>query len=384
MAMATTRDFLIPRVMYMICIMVVIPGSLCIECSSLMDDSYDHGPVIKLQESYCFVNECTIIIRTETSNVLLNIVNNTEGWLLAANATNLFTTFINGNMHSCSYDTKTNSYQPIDTTLYAIRMIIFSAGIIAAVTNIGIHLVFKELRTVSGILIIILCSTMSIGLAMHAIRTATVFYYQIITQVEVCAVFIYFLVATLITYEATKTTILAHFVYTMYRSYKALGVQQNGRSLLCRYITFIIGASIVISTIIITVDFVVDRRAFTTNEEKCSSFLGQNVFLSLSNLLLIVNLLIWLLTQMTLVIFGGVLYTLTTRQCCTASTSSRDLRVSMILTMTVDSCTIVFVILLAMDVSSVISFSVLPAAPAIEQVALLALFTTSSKVKCCL
>ena len=114
-------------------------------------------------------------------------------------------------------------------------MIIFSAGIIAAIANIGIHLVFKELRTVSGILIIILCSTMSIGLAMHAIRTATVFYYQIITQVEVCAVFIYFLVVDLITYEAIKTTILAHFVYTMYRSHKALGVQENDRSLLCRY-----------------------------------------------------------------------------------------------------------------------------------------------------
>ena len=382
--MATaTRDFLIPRIIYIIYIMmIVIPGSLCIECSSsLMEDSDGHGPVIKLQESYCFVNECTI--RIETSNVLLNIVNNTEGWLLATNATNLFTTFVNGSKQSCSYDARTNSYQPIDTTLYVIRMIIFSAGIIAAVTNIGIHLVFKELRTVSGILIIILCSTISIGLAMHGIRTATVFYYQIITQVEVCAVFIYFLVADLVTYEATKTTILAHFTYTMYRSYKVLGVQGNERSLLCRYIMFIIGASTAISITIITVDLIINRRAFSTKEEKCSTFWGQNVLSSLSNVLLVVNLLIWLLTQLILVIIGGVLYILTTRQCCVASTSSRDVRVSIILTATVDSCIIVFVILLATRVSSVISFSVLPAAPAIEQVALLALFTTSSKVKCC-
>ena len=62
----------------MIYVMVVTPGSLC------HDGRYHHRPVIKLQESYCFVNKCTI--RIETSNVLLNIVNNTEGWLLAANA----------------------------------------------------------------------------------------------------------------------------------------------------------------------------------------------------------------------------------------------------------------------------------------------------------
>ena len=366
----------------MIYVMVVIPGSLCIECSSLMDDtSYGHGPVIKLQESYCFVNECTIRIGT-LNTVLLNIVNNTEGWLLAANSTNLFTTFINGNIHNCSYDTKTNSYQPINTTLYVIRIVIYSVGIIAAIANIGIHLMFKELRTVSGILIIILCSTMSIGLAVHATRTATVFYYQIITQVEVCAVFIYFLVADLVTYEATKTAILAHFAYTMYRSYKLLTGQENKRSLLCKYITFIIAASTVISSAIISVDFMVNRRAFSTNEENCSTYWGNSIQLSLSNVLLVVNLLLWLLIQMMLAITGAVFYILTTRQCCATSTS-RDFRVSLVLTVTVDSSMVIFVVLLAMRASAIVSFSILPAAPAIEQVALLALFTTSSKVKCC-
>ena len=121
MATATT----ILSVTYIIYVVII---TLCKGCSSLMDNDsrYHHWPVIKLQESYCFVNECTI--RTETSNVLLNIVNNTKGRLLATNVTNLFTTFINGNM-SCS---RTNPYQPIDTTLYVIRMIIFSVGIIAA------------------------------------------------------------------------------------------------------------------------------------------------------------------------------------------------------------------------------------------------------------
>ena len=378
----TMVDAFILRVMYTIyIIMIVIPGSLCIECSSsLMEDIDGHGPVIKLQESYCFVNECTI--RIETSNVLLNIVNNTEGWLLATNATNLFTTFVNGNMHSCSYDTKTNSYQPIDTTLYVIRMIIYSIGIIAAVANISMHLAFKELRTISGILIIILCSTISIGLAMYAVRTSTVLYYQIITQVEVCAAFIYFLVADLVTYEATKTAILAHLAYTMYKSYKLSTGEENKRSLLCRYITFIIGASMVISSTIISVDFMVNGRAFTTNEENCGTYWGNSIQLSLSNVLLVVNILIWLLVEIILAIIGALFYILTTRQCC-ATSISRDFRVSIILILTVDPGMVIFVVLLAMRASRAVSFSILPAATAIEQVALLALFITSSKVKCC-
>ena len=228
-------------------------------------------------------------MRIKTSNVLLNVVNNTDGWLLATNATNLFTTFINDNMHSCTDDNKINSYQPINGTLYVIRMIIFSASIIAAVANISIHLLYKELHTVSGILIIILCVSMGIGLAIQAIRTATVLYYQIITQVEICASFIYLLLVDLVTYEATKTAILAHFVYTMYRSYKLLTGQENKRSLLCRYITFIIVASTITSSIIIIVDLIVNERAFTTKEQKCSTFLRQNAPLSLSNVFFVVK-----------------------------------------------------------------------------------------------
>ena len=382
MVMTTNAIFL--RLMFIIHIMIVIPGSMCKECDPLMDSNNRNHlrPVVKLQESYCFVNECTV--RIKTSNVLLNVVNNTDGWLLATNATNLFTTFINGNMHSCIDENKINSYQPINGTLYVIRMIILSAGIIAAGANISIHLLYKELCTVSGILIIILCVSMGIGLAIQAIRTTTVLYYQIITQVEVCASFIYLLVVDLVTYEATKTAILAHFVYTMYRTYKLLTGQENKRSLLCRYITFIVVASTITSSIIIIVDLIVNERAFTTKEQKCSTFLRQNAPLSLSNVFFVVNLLIWLLTQMILVIIGAVLYILTTRQCCIASTSSRDFRVSIILTVTVDSCMLVFVVLLATHVPPVIAFSVVPAAAAIEQVGLIALFITSSKVKCCL
>ena len=378
----TMGDAFIVRVMYIIYFMIVIPYSLCAECGSLMDNRYGHGPVIKLQESYCFVNECTI--RIKISNVVLNVVNNTEDWLLASNATNLFTTTVGSNMDNCSHDidTRTDSYQPIGTTLFVIRMIIYSAGIIGAIANISIHLLFKELCTVSGILIIILCASMGIGLVIYAIRTATVFYYQIITQVEVCASFIYLLVVDLVIYEATKTAILAHFAYTMYRSYKLLRGQENKRSLLCRYITFIIVASTIISSVIITIDFTVNRRAFATNEEYCSTYWGDDIQLSLYNLFLVVNLLIWLLVQMILAIIGAVFYILTTRQCCAGSTS-RDFRVSIILTMTIDSSMIVFVALLATHAPAIVSFSILPAAPAIEQVALLVLFTTSSKVKCC-
>ena len=56
----TTMNVIFLRLMFIIYIMIVIPGSLCKECSSLMgDDNRNYlEPVINLQESCCFVNEC--------------------------------------------------------------------------------------------------------------------------------------------------------------------------------------------------------------------------------------------------------------------------------------------------------------------------------------
>ena len=159
--------------------MAIPASSSCIECSSSMDNDkiyYYNDSVVLPPESYCFVNECTI--RIKESNVSLNIINITGEWITATNTSNTFTAFINGSINNCSSDeTGTNAYQ-FDTTIYIIQFILCSVGILAGVANISIHLIYKELRTVSGILIIILCIITCSGLLLSASRIA-IAYYQI-------------------------------------------------------------------------------------------------------------------------------------------------------------------------------------------------------------
>ena len=215
------------RIAHILFIIVMLaPGSLGEECGSFVPDdqlhaNYNDSMMIPL-ESCCFVNECTI--RIEESNVLLNVINNTGDWIIATNTTNLFMIFVNDSISTCSSnsDHVTNLYQ-LDTELYVIRMIISSSGTIAGVANIVMHLMFRELRTVSGILVIFQCASISYVLMISTLRTP-LFYHQISTPGELCAMFFdYLCVVCINIYVVTRTTILAHFSYLMYRSYRLLG-----------------------------------------------------------------------------------------------------------------------------------------------------------------
>ena len=359
-------------------IMALIPGSSCKECASSMDDDKMYDELVTIMEPYCFVNEC--MIRIKESHVLLNIINNTGDWIIATNLTNLFVIFANDSItHDCSSD-------QFDTSLYVILNIIYSIAIVAALTNVTMHLMFKELRTVAGILIIILCISLTSILIFDAIYTSLI-YHQINIQAEICAIYIYLGVIAVNTHQTTKISVLAHFAYTMYRSYRLLGVQHNQRSWLCKYITFIIGPSAVCSSIIITLDVVVNRKGFDTSDDgQCIRLFDTSdqggIQLSMVNVIYFAVLLIWLLLKLILATIGIILYFLTTRQCCITSTS-RDFRVFIILAITVDISIIIFVPLLVTHVSISILMLVLLIFSAIEQVALLVFFASSSKVMCC-
>ena len=368
-------------------VMVLPVSSLCKGSSSMDDDKiyYYNDSVMLPLESYCFVNEHTI--RIKESNVLLNVINNTGDWIIATNTTNMFTAFINSSNinNNCSTDNEATSYQ-FDTALYIIQVIVCIIGIIIAVANISMHFIFKELQTVSGILIIIFCICSCIGYLI-AVTHITIYSYHINIPARYCTLFInYISVSNAITYEVTRTTILIHLAYTMYRSYKALGGEENKRTLLCKYITFIIVASLVSNAIVITVDATTNRNAFDTTAERCL-YLFDN-FESKERILSVVShvaiFLIWLLMQVILVTIIFVLYILTTRQCCATSSTSRDLRVSLVLMATADLSLIFFVALLLSHTSMHIVALVPLSIAAIEQFILFALFASSSKVvHCC-
>ena len=383
--MATTTSTFTLKLGYIIYVIgTIISCSSCDKCDSSMDvdnKTYYNGPVIELQrKSYCFVNECTI--RIKESDVLLNVINDTEGWLIVTNTTSLFTV-VNDIMNSCSIDTGTNSSQ-VDT-LSIIRIIIDCIGVIGAIATVIIHLMYKELRTVAGILIIIMSIAISCTLIVDLIWNAMANYHQIIKiTTGSCLTFAYLGIISLTIYEATKTTVLIHFSYFMYRSYKLLGGQENVRSSLCKYITFIIGASMVICTTIITVDLTVNKRVYVTSDGQCSNFVwaGKENAFSRYNILLVASLLTWLIVQVILVLIGLLLYILTARRLLAVSTS-RNLRIFIILAATIDLNIIIFVILLVTQVYQRIVILIITAVFGIEQFALFALFASSSKVRCC-
>lgn len=376
------------RIMCIIYIVVTVaPCSFSKRCGSSKDDDklvhyFTDTAVIPL-ESYCFVNECTI--RIKESRVPLTVINETENWIIATNTTNLFTTFFNGSINNCSSDPYSfpNLFQ-FDMILYVIHMGIYCVGILVGVANISMHLIFKELRTVSGILIILHCIS-SISVLLLTGIAVTIYYYQVTTSGEICAIFFHYLfTVTANIYEATRITVLAHFVYTMHRSYKLLGSKENEKSMICKYITFIIGATTVSSTVVILVDVTVNRKAFDTKDGQCINFFDREgmLQLSMSNVLYFVITVLWFLIQVTLLIIALVLYILTTKQCCAAS-KSRDFRVSIILMAIVDMNIIIFVVLLVINFSVLNTGLIIAVCVVIEQVALFALFGSSSKVMCC-
>ena len=370
---------------YVICVTVMVAcGSLCEECGSLMDVDYNNSVMIPL-ESYCFVNESTI--RIEESTVLLNVINSTGEWVIATDTVNLFMIFVNDSINNCTSNTDhgTDLYH-LDTKLYVIRMIVSPSGIIAGVANIVMHLMFKELRTVPGILIIFQCVPIVTILTVSTLRSPF-YYHHINTPAEVCAIiFSYLNVVCTNIYMITRATILAHFSYNMYRSYRLLEKNENERSLLYKYIIFIAVASAINSIIIITVDVTVDN-SFEMEDGQCVYFFHASDREGMrltkhSNVIYFVIIIIWFLIQIELGTVGLILYFLATKQCCAAS-PSRDFRVFIIFMAIVDLNAITFIVLLVVNVSTLIGGLIIVAIVATEQVALFVLFASSSKVTCC-
>ena len=94
-------------------------------------------------------------------------------------------------------------------------------------------------------------------------------------------------------------------------------------------------------------------------------------------------LLTWLLIQVILVAIIFVLYILTTKKCCVTSSTSRDLRISIILITIADLNIIISIALLFSHTSMHIIPLVPLAIVAIGQLILFVLFASSSKVMDC-
>ena len=245
------KDLTIPRSL------VLLSALLCVMCVVIMgrgEDLISNETVemISLNKSqYCFEDDNTIRVDLNIT-ILLSIIDSSEDVIMAKAVDNnsvIFTAPLNGSR--CTDDNEDGLLQ-LSTTLYIIQMIIFSLTIIVAIANITLHFIVKDLRTLSGVLVIILCIA-KIGSTLIAMGSLTNAYVD--TIIVACAILINCLYELSFVNQATKLSILYQFTNAMYHSYKLKPNQEeNIKKSALKYIMFIIGSSIICSLLALAID----------------------------------------------------------------------------------------------------------------------------------
>ena len=369
------KDLTIPILLIVILFYVACVDSAMGSGEELMNNNTDSGTgemIIWLNSSqYCIVDDGTIRVNLTDTTTLLSIIDSSEDVIMAkavGNNSVIFTAPLNSSR--CMDD---NEDDQLSTTLYMTQMIIYSIIILIAIANITIHLLVKDLRTSSGILVMIMCISviiftfMSIGNTTHTyVDTVTV----------ACAILINCLCGVLFVYQATKLSILYHFAYLMYQSYKLNGEEEkNIRKSVLKYIIFIIGSSFVCFSLALAIDIGVNGRIYSGLERYCSTEYD-HTFLYMT----IVNgeFLVFIILQFVTFAVGLTLYFLVSKKCCIMK--SINVRITMALVATLGINIILLISLTLAQVSLTILVPVVTSSTLIEQLVLLALFLSSKKV----
>jgi len=343
----------------MLSIMLILFSEVTYCMASIDDVMFNNSYVVQLNSSqYCFVNESSI--RINGSDVY--IINNTGDWIIADNKIYLFLDFANGT---------TNCMSRTSDNVYAINILIRSFGILVAAAVITLHLLVKELKTLSGVLIVALCVFIIPMFSSTLVRNALTNQ----RNGNVCAIMYYTGITFYFTYDATKLSLLIQFAFLMYYSFKASAISQNKKLTLCKYSILIVLLSVICSASFILVDVLISRVAYRMMHGKCTrSFDTSNA----SVILLTLELSILNFLKISFMIAGMVLYYLTTRRCCTIP--SRDVKLSITLNCTIGINSFVGVLIHFLKASQDLIFTVSSSTGVLELVLLFIVFFTSSKV----
>ena len=320
---------------------------------------------------YCFVDDNTIRVDLNTTT-LLSIIDSSEDVIMAkavGNDSVIFTALLNGSR--CMDD---NEDDQLSTTLYIIQMIIYFITILVAIANIALHMVIKDLRTTSGVLVIILCIIVVVFTFIAMGIITGIIYVDNITVA--CAVLANCVYGLLFVYQATKLSILYQFAYLMYQSYKLKGKQEeNIKKSVLKYIIFIIGSSFVCSLLALLIDIGVNGRIYSGMERYCITEYDYS-FLYLT----VVNgeLIVFIILQCITFSVGLTLYIFVSKKFF--AMKSTNFRVTMALVATVGINIILLTILTIAGVPSSIRFPTVTSGTLAEQLILLALFLSSKKV----
>lgn len=327
---------------------------------------------------YCIVDDNTIRITFNTT--LLNIIDRSKDVIMAVPATKgndsklIFTAPTNGSRCTDSNSSSESSDQgnELSTALYVIQMIAYSITLLATIGNIAVHVIVKDLHTVSGILVILLCVSV-IVITFIAAGSLTNAYVNEITVV--CVALINTMFATMFIYQATKLTLLYHFAYLMYQSYKLISrKEEKTKSTLCKYIIFIVSSSALCYLLAVAVDTAISGTINSDMERYCLN--SERTFTRM--MLVYGELGIFVVLEYITFAAGLTLYFLVSKNCC--AMKSTNFRVTMALTATVGINLVLLVSLNKARVPVNILIPAVTTSTLIEQLILLALFLSSNKV----
>lgn len=253
-----------------------------------------------------------------------------------------------------------------------ILMTIYCITLLVSIGNITLHLIVKDLQTLSGILIILLCVSVII-ITLIAMGSLTNAYVNEITVI--CVVLINTMFMMLFVYQAIKLIILYNFVYLMYQSYKLISrKEENTKSRLFKYITFIVVSSSICYLSAVAVDAAISGSIKDDMERYCfrSGYTFRRMMIVYGELSVFV-----VLEYVTFAV-GLTLYFLVSKSCC--AMKSTNFRVTMVLIATVGINLILLVSLNKARVPVNILIPAVTISTLIEQMILLAIFLSSNKV----
>jgi len=358
---------------------IVLPMALTIVFPLLngsVIDADNSVDIISLTESqYCFVDHGTIRVSDNFTSELQDIVNKTENVIMSTtiNSTVIFIAPSNG--------TRCSSVQHfISKRLFAILLVVLIITILVAVANVTLHLMVKELHTMTGVLVTMLCG---IVIVVATVSTTTLIYSFMNDGSEhptACVVSISMLTYLTLLYQAIKLVILFHFAYLMYKSYKLHSQDTiDKRCLLIKFIIFVVASSILCFLLILLVDLAITGKFYGNRDSLCFTRRIDPDDLSVFRFVSLVEFALFAIVEIVVFIIGFVLYYVANKSCC--KTISTNFRIAIALATTIGVSNILLVILQGTRASDDYTFPAVSGGTLIEQLFLFILFASSKRVR---
>ena len=234
----------------LIILMLTVSEIVTQECSN--KQSTDGSGTLDVHQvttiPYCFIDNCTIM-RTDTGEEL-DIIYTIQSLLIVTPSGNQTSMVIakKGEHLSCLIVSNNHYYHTVELVAANIIEILI---ILVSGTIFVIHLLFKELRNLFGMLlmfysiVMVLHGFATLALVWLHVRVAT--YSQII-----CSILLYMEMEVTTISEALATCILVHLAYIMYRSCKVRpAIPTAVSTILSKYYTTYMASTTVLFTILI-------------------------------------------------------------------------------------------------------------------------------------